>query len=231
MVSRGDMASLYFRAFRSSVPGAFVMGALLFLGAGTLKYWQAWVFMAVFMGASIAITVYLAIRDPKLLERRMRAGPTAEKETTQKIIMFLAMMGFVGLLVVPAFDRRFGWSSVPPYACLIGDALIAISFVFVFRVLKINSYSASTIQVAEDQKVVSTGPYALIRHPMYAGSLPMVVGTSLALGSWWGLGALVLFIPALLWRLLDEEKYLKRNLPGYTEYTHKVRYRLVPHLW
>jgi protein-S-isoprenylcysteine O-methyltransferase Ste14 len=132
---------------------------------------------------------------------------------------------------LPAFDRRFGWSSIPPYVCLIGDALIAISFVFVFHVLKINSFSASTIQVAEDQKVVSTGPYALIRHPMYAGSLPMVVGTPLALGSWWGFGALVLFIPALLWRLLDEEKYLKRNLPGYTEYTHKVQYRLVPHLW
>jgi protein-S-isoprenylcysteine O-methyltransferase Ste14 len=231
MVSRGDMPSLYFRAFRSSVLGALIVGALLFLTAGTLKYWQAWVFMAVFMSASIVITVYLAIRDPKLLERRMRAGPTAEREKTQKVIMFFAMLGFIGLLVLPAFDRRFGWSAVPPYACLIGDWLVAISFVFVFRVLKVNSYSASTIQVAEHQKVVSTGPYALIRHPMYAGSLPMVVGTPLALGSWWGLGALILFIPALLWRLLDEEKYLKKNLPGYTEYTRKVQYRLVPRLW
>ena len=194
------MNKLYFRALRSSIYGFFAMAALLFVPAGTLDYWQAYVFMAVFVGGSTAITVYLAIKDPKLLERRMKVGPTAEKEPTQKIIMVFALLGFIALLVVPALDRRFMWSSVP-------------------------------IQVAEGQTVVSTGPYAVVRHPMYAGVLPLLIGTPLALGSWCGLGALILFMPALIWRLLDEERFLHKNLPGYTEYTQKVRYRLVPFVW
>ena len=225
------MQTLYGRALRSSLFGTLLMAALLLLPAGTLNYWQAWVFMAVFAAASAAVTVYLAIHDPKLLERRMRAGPAAEKERSQRFIMFLAMMGFIGLLVVPAFDHRFGWSRVATYICLIGDGLIAIGFLCVFLVLKVNTYAASTIQVAEDQEVVSTGPYAFVRHPMYAGAFPIVAGTPLALGSWWGLSALIVFVPALIWRLVDEERFLRKNLPGYTEYIEKVRYRLVPHVW
>jgi protein-S-isoprenylcysteine O-methyltransferase Ste14 len=207
------------------------MAALLFLPAGTLNYWQASVFMAVFVSASAVITIYLAIRDPGLLERRLRTGPTAEKEKSQKIIMSLAIMGFIALLVLPAFDHRFAWSPVPAYVSLIGDALVAIGFLLVFFVLKANTYGASTIQVAEDQKVISTGPYALIRHPMYAGSFPLIISTPLALGSWWGLSALIVLIPALIWRLLDEESFLRKNLPGYLEYTANVRYRLVPYVW
>lgn len=225
------MQTLYVRAFRSSLVGILVMAVLLFLPAETLNYWQAWVFMAVFVSASTAVTVYLAIHDPKLLERRMRAGPAAETEPSQKIIIFLAMMGFIGLLVVPAFDHRFGWSNVPTYICLIGDALIAIGFLLVFFVVKVNTYAASTIQLAEDQKVISTGPYALVRHPMYAGSFPILIGTPVALGSWWGLSALIVFVPVLIWRLVDEESFLRKNLPGYTEYADKVRYRLVPYVW
>jgi protein-S-isoprenylcysteine O-methyltransferase Ste14 len=208
-----------------------MMAALVLLPAGTLDYWQAWVFMSVFVGASGAVTVYLALHDPMLLERRMRAGPAAEKETAQKVIISLAMMGFIALLVVPAFDRRFGWSRVPAYLCLTGDALIAIGFLLVFFVIRVNTYAASTIQVTEDQSVISTGPYAFVRHPMYAGSFPILIGTPLALGSWWGLSALIVLVPALVWRLVHEESFLRKNLPGYTEYTHKVRYRLLPYLW
>jgi protein-S-isoprenylcysteine O-methyltransferase Ste14 len=225
------MQTLYIRALRSSLFGTVAMAALLFLPAGTLHYWHAWVFMAVFMSATAAITVYLAIYDPQLLDRRMRAGPAAEKERSQKFIVFLAMTGFMGLLVVPAFDHRFGWSRVPTYVCLIGDALIAIGFLLVFFVVKVNTYAASTIQIAEDQKVISTGLYAFVRHPMYAGSFPILIGTPLALGSWWGLSALLVLAPALIWRLVDEERFLRKNLPGYTEYTEKVRYRLVPYVW
>ena len=207
------------------------MAALLLLPAGTLDYWQAWVFMAVFVSASAAVTVYLAVHDPGLLDRRMRAGPAAEKERSQKFIMFLAMMGFIGLLIIPAFDHRFGWSRVPMYVCLLGNALVVIGFLLVFFVVKANTYAASTIQVAEDQMVISTGPYAFVRHPMYAGSFPTLIGTPLALGSWWGLSGLIVFVPALIWRLVDEESFLRKNLPGYTEYTAKVRYRLVPSVW
>jgi protein-S-isoprenylcysteine O-methyltransferase Ste14 len=225
------MQTLYIRAFRSSLFGIVIMAALLFLPAGKLNYWQAWVFLAVFVSASAAVTIYLAIHDPELLDRRMRAGPVAEKEKPQKIIMCLVMMGFIGLLVIPAFDQRFGWSRVPLYVPLIGDVLIAIGFLLVFSVVKVNTYAASTIQLAENQKVVSTGPYAFVRHPMYAGSFPIIIGTPLALGSWWGLSALFVFVPTLIWRLMNEESFLRKNLPGYTEYTGRVRYRLVPYLW
>lgn len=207
------------------------MAALLFVPAGTLGYWQAWVFMAVFVGASSAIGIYLALKDPELLERRMQAGPAAEKETTQKIIMAFAMAGFIALLIFPAFDHRFGWSKLPPYVVLAGDALVALGFFLTFLVLKENSYSASTVQVVEGQKVISTGPYAIVRHPMYAGALVMLVGIPLALGSWWGLCALLFIVPVLIWRLLDEERLLRKELPGYVEYTRKVPYRLVPYLW
>jgi protein-S-isoprenylcysteine O-methyltransferase Ste14 len=225
------MNNLHFRALRSSIFGFLVMASLLFVPAGTLDYWQAYVFMAVFVGASAAITVYLAIQDPQLLERRMKVGPTAEKETTQKIIMVFALLGFIALLVVPAFDRRFMWSPVSPYVSVIGDLLVALGFLLVYFVIRENSYAASTIQVAEGQTVISTGPYAVVRHPMYAGVLPLLIGTPLALGSWWGLFALILFMSVLIWRLLDEERFLHKNLPGYTEYTQKVRYRLVPFVW
>jgi protein-S-isoprenylcysteine O-methyltransferase Ste14 len=225
------MNNLYFRALRSSIFGVVLMAALLFVPAGTFDYWQAYVFMGVFVGGSAAITVYLAIKDPKLLERRMKVGPTAEKEPTQKIIMVFALLGFIALLVIPALNRRFMWSSVPPWVSVIGDSLVALGFSLVYFVIRENSYAASTIQVAEGQTVISTGPYAVVRHPMYAGALPLLIGTPLALGSWWGLGALIFFIPALIWRLLDEERFLHRNLPGYTEYTRKVRYRLVPFVW
>jgi protein-S-isoprenylcysteine O-methyltransferase Ste14 len=225
------MTSLNMRALRSSLLGAVAMAGLLFLPAGTIDYWQGWVFMAVFVGASSAITVYLAINDPKLLERRMNAGPAAEKEPTQKVVMVFAMIGFIALLVLPALDHRFGWSQVSSYIALAGDALIALGFLLVFLVLKANPYGASTIQIAEGQKVISTGPYALVRHPMYAGALPLIIGVPLALGSWWGLLVLLLFMPALIWRLLDEENFLAKNLPGYVEYEGKVKYRLIPHIW
>jgi protein-S-isoprenylcysteine O-methyltransferase Ste14 len=225
------MNNLNIRALRSSLLGTVTMAALLFIPAGTLDYWQAWAFMAVFIGASAAITVYLAIKDPKLLERRMRAGPTAEKEPAQKRIMFFTMIGFIALLVFPAFDRRFGWSPVPSYISIAGDIFVALGFLLIFSVVKANTYGASTIQVAEGQKVISTGPYALVRHPMYAGAIPLLMGVPLALGSWWGLFALIMVMPALIWRLLDEEKFLKKNLPGYAEYCGKVRFRLTPFVW
>src|SRR5262245_56838781 len=143
------------------------MAAMLFIPAGTFVYWQAYLFMSVFVASRTAITVYLAIEDPELLERRMKAGPTAEKETTQKIIMVFALLGFVALLVVPALDRRFMWSPVPPYVSLIGNFLVALGFLLVYFVIRENSYAASTIQVAEGQTVISTGPYAVVRHRRY----------------------------------------------------------------
>jgi protein-S-isoprenylcysteine O-methyltransferase Ste14 len=207
---------------------AIAMGLLLFLPAGTTQYWQAWAFLAVFFGASLLITLYLMKKDPALLKRRLSGGPTAEKERTQKIIMFFTTIGFIALLVVPALDYRFKWSSVPLYMVIAGDILTALGFYIVFLVYKENTFTFATIEVACDQKVISTGPYAIVRHPMYAGSLLYLLGMPLALGSYWGLLVLAATMPFLIWRLFDEERFLSRNLPGYTEYCAKVRWRLMP---
>jgi len=225
------MNDLTRRALRSSLFGSVALAALLFIPAWTLDYWQAWLFMAVFVCTSGAITVYLAIRDPKLLERRMNVGPRAENEPAQKIIMLLATLGFIVTIVFPVLDHRFGWSAVPASVSVLGDALIALAFLFIFFVFRQNSYGASTIQIAEGQTVISTGPYAFVRHPMYAGALVMLIGTPLALGSWWGLFAVLLVLPVLIWRLLDEERFLRQNLPGDAEYQTKVKYRLLPFIW
>ncbi len=219
------------RAFGGLLVLVLAIAALLFIPAGTLDYWQAWTFLGVYSTASLAITLYLMKNDPKLLERRMRGGPAAEKEPTQKVIMLFASAGFIGLLIIPALDNRFGWSHMPPAVALAGDGLLALGWLAIFFVFKENSFTSATIELAPDQKVISTGPYALVRHPMYAGGLVMLAGIPIALGSWWGLLVLVATMPAPVWRLLDEEKFLARNLPGYVEYQEKVRYRLIPHVW
>ena len=225
------MSKLILSALRTFLIGALVLGVLLFLPAQTLNYWQAWVFIIVFQTAVNAIGLYLALKDPALFERRKKVGPAAEQNPAQKIIMSLALLSLVALLVVCALDHRLGWSHMPVMASLIGDLLVMLGLYLNFIVFKANSFGASTIQVVEAQKVISTGPYALIRHPMYGGVLIMVAGVPLALGSWWGLLILALVLPGLVWRILDEEQTLKRDLPGYLEYMQKVRYRLVPYLW
>jgi protein-S-isoprenylcysteine O-methyltransferase Ste14 len=208
-----------------------IMGALLFLPAGTLDYWEAWVFAGVFFACSAAIGIWLLIKDPQLLERRMNVGPTAEKEPAQKIIAMFALLSFAGSGVLSALDHRFGWSDVPTSFVILGDILIALSYLAFYFVLRENTYAASTIQVEENQRVISTGPYALVRHPMYAGALILMLGMPLALGSWLGLLSLIPGLAVILWRLLDEERFLSEHLAGYTEYKNKVRYRLVPFVW
>jgi len=208
-----------------------VMALLLFVPAGTIHYWQAWVYLGVFAGVSTLITLDLIRKDPALLERRMRGGPTAEKQPTQKLIMLSISICFIALLVVPALDHRFGWSAVPLGGAVAGDALVAIGFYLIALAYRANTFSSATIEIAENQKVVSTGPYALVRHPMYASGILHLVGTPLALGSYWGLVPLVAMTPFLIWRLLAEERFLARNLAGYTEYQRRVRHRLVPGVW
>jgi protein-S-isoprenylcysteine O-methyltransferase Ste14 len=225
------MNTLGKKAFGGLLLLLLVIAALVFVPAGTLDYRQAWTFLAVYFAASLAITLYLMKKDPKLLDRRMRGGPAAEKETTQKIIMVLVSLGFIALLVVPALDHRFAWSRMPPYAALAGDLLVLLGWLVIFFVFKENTFTSATVELAPDQKVISSGPYALVRHPMYAGGLVMLLGIPIALGSWWGLLVVVAMMPALIWRLVDEEGFLARNLPGYVEYQRKVRYRLIPHAW
>lgn len=208
-----------------------IMAALIFIAAGTLNYWQAWLFLTVYFVSSLAITLYLVKKDPALLQRRMRGGPTAEKRPTQKIIMTFTSLGFIGLLVVPALDHRFGWSHASPIIVLLGDALIVLGFLGILRVFKENTYTSSTIELASDQHVISTGPYALVRHPMYTAALGMLIGIPIALGSYLSLIIFAVVGGGVLWRLLDEEKFLAANLNGYVEYQKRVPHRLIPGVW
>jgi protein-S-isoprenylcysteine O-methyltransferase Ste14 len=223
--------NLHTRALVALLLLFLAMAALLFIPAWSLDYWQAWTFLMVYFAASAAITLYLMKQDPQLLARRMSGGPAAEKLPAQRIIMSLTSLGYVGLLVIPALDRRFAWSHMPPCIALAGDVLVALGFLGVFFVFRENSFTSATIELAPDQKVISTGPYALVRHPMYAAGLVLLLAMPIALGSWWGMLVFLAILPALLWRLFDEEKFLAKNLPGYPEYQARVRYRLIPRVW
>ena len=226
------MVSLNKKAFGGLFFLLLVMGALLFVPAGTLNYWQAGAFLAVFGASALAITLYLMKKDPKLLERRVHAGPIAERETSQKIIQSITALGFMAMLVLPALDHRFHWwPAVPFFASVAGDVLVAIGFLIIFFVYKENTFASATIEVYSEQRVVSSGLYALVRHPMYMGGFVFFVGAALSLGSWWGLLAFLLMMPAFIWRIFEEEEFLLKNLPGYTEYKNKVRRRLVPFIW
>jgi protein-S-isoprenylcysteine O-methyltransferase Ste14 len=165
------VTSLNAKAWLGLVGLALAMGLLLFLPAGTLHYWEAWAYLAVYFTASLLITLYLMKTDPALLERRLSGGPTAEKLRTQQIAMAIASIGFIASLVVPALDHRFAWSSVSIYSVIAGDILTGLSFWIMFVVFKVNTFSAATIEIAKEQRVISTGPYAVVRHPMYAGGL------------------------------------------------------------
>lgn len=225
------MKKLILPTLRTFLIGAVALGIILFLPAWTLNYWQAWVFIVVFMLCVNGIGLYLTLKDPALLERRKQFGPAAEQSAAQKIIMSLALVGILGLLVFCALDHRFGWSPLPAWISIIGDGLVALGLLINLLVLQQNSYGAANIQTVEGQQVISTGLYALVRHPMYMGLLGMMIGVPLALDSLWGLAVLALIMPILIWRILDEEKVLKKDLSGYAEYMQKVRFRLVPYVW
>jgi len=224
-------ASLVRKAWPRQIAFLIVLAALLFAPAGTLRYWQAWLFLGVFVGCSVGLGLYFVRRDPALIARRMDAGPAAEREPAQRIIIGLLLLCLAAMLVVSGFDRRFGWSDVPPPLSILGAFSIVASFAIFFIVMKQNSYAAATVRVERGQTVISTGLYGIVRHPMYAGVLPLVVAMPLALGSYWALLLVVPLLPILAWRLVDEERVLTARLPGYADYCRRVRFRLVPGVW
>lgn len=219
------------RAWPRQLLFTLIMAAVIFAVAGTLRYWQGWLFLVAFIGSSVALGVYFTKHDPALIERRMRGGPTAEQEPRQKIIIGLLMLLLLLMILLPALDHRWHWSTVPAWLALLGNAGIVASFVLFFFVMKQNSYAAATVRVETEQPVISTGLYGVVRHPMYSGALLLIACMPLALGSSWSLLLLIPALPILAWRLLDEERVLSRDLPGYADYCRKVRYRLIPGVW
>lgn len=219
------------QAAMSSVVGFAVFAILVFAPAGTFDYWRGWAFIAVFAAVSMLPSIYLAVHDPAALRRRMQAGPRAETRPVQKFASAMAFLLIAVMIVVSALDCRFGWSAVPMAVSVVGNALVATGLGIAMLVVVQNSYAAANIRVEAGQTVVTTGLYGLVRHPMYAGNVIMMIGVPLALGSYW---ALLLIFPGLALlgvRILDEEKLLRAELDGYDEYIQKVRYRLLPYVW
>ncbi|NQT23263.1 MAG: isoprenylcysteine carboxylmethyltransferase family protein [Candidatus Omnitrophica bacterium] len=201
---------------------------LLFLPAGTIFYWQAWIFMALFFIPMMLITIYLSLRDPELLKRRLEVR---EKKPKQGIIskMFYVSIGL--FFIISGFDRHYGWSSVPFTIIIVSDILFLAGYLFLFLVFKENKYLAHTIVVEKEQVVVTTGPYAIVRHPMYLSELVMFIFAPLALGSYWAITVNILLIAVLVVRIITEEQVLLLELKGYRDYTQKTKYRLIPGIW
>lgn len=205
-----------------------MIGALFFLTAGTWNYWQVWVYMAILFLPMTGLMVYLLMKDPDLLEKRTRMK---EKRKTQKAVMYLGLPLYMLVFILPGLDRRFGWSEVSWPIVIIADIMVFLGYMLFVLVMRENSYASRVVEVQKGQKVISTGPYALVRHPMYLGGVILYIFSPLALGSWWSLLAAVPIPVLLIIRLLNEEKLLVKSLPGYRAYQKKVPYRLIPGVW
>jgi protein-S-isoprenylcysteine O-methyltransferase Ste14 len=203
----------------------------VFLPAWTIDYWQSWVLISLLFVSLLGITLDLIRKDPELLERRLHAGPSAETQKSQRTGQVFGAVAFVAAFVIPVLDHRFGWSSVPIAFAVGGDVLVIVGLLVVFLVFRENTFTSATVTVAAEQRVVSTGPYARVRHPMYVGALIMMLGVPIALGSWWGTATIVPMTLVVVRRVREEEELLIRHLSGYREYKDQVRYRLVPLIW
>jgi protein-S-isoprenylcysteine O-methyltransferase Ste14 len=218
-------------AYRKLAKFQIALAVVIFAPAWSLAYWQGWITWALFLLCCVAITHYFLRHDRALIVRRMAAGPAAEREPRQRLILTFASALMIATFLVSALDHGRGWSRVPPWATLAGAALVIAGFSIVFQTFRDNSFAAATVQVERTQHVVDTGLYAHLRHPMYSGALLLFAGIPPCLGSWWGLVPAALLIATIVWRLIDEEHFLARNLPGYDAYRGRVRARLVPGLW
>jgi protein-S-isoprenylcysteine O-methyltransferase Ste14 len=225
-MKRGTLVRL---ALTRLLLGLLAIAAILFVPAGTLRYWEAWAWLAVIMFPLLAVGTYLLIKDPALLERRMH---TREREKPQSLMVKLSLLWFLLAFLIPGLDHRFGWSHVPTGIVIAALVLVFLSYAMIAMVFRENSYASRVVEVAQGQKVIDTGPYAVVRHPMYLGSIILYAFSPLALGSYWAVLPMLLFIPIItVLRIPNEELVLKRELPGYAEYMQRVQFRLLPGVW
>jgi protein-S-isoprenylcysteine O-methyltransferase Ste14 len=203
-----------------------VLGLIFFLPAGTLRFWQAWIYLTIFSILTIFMVVYFLKKSPELLTRRVESR---DQETVRKIPSFLKL--FLLMYLVPGLDFRFNWSAVPFWLVIAANIIVCLGYIFIILVFNENSYASAVIKLEDKQNVISTGPYAIVRHPMYAGMLLMTMFTPLALGSYWAFIPFILFLPWLFLRIRNEEELLLKELPGYKEYCEKIQYRLLPFIW
>ena len=217
-------ASLLIRLFG----GVVMFGLLFFLPAGTWRYWQAWMYIAVLILPMFFVMVYFMKRDPTLLERRTKMQ---EGRREQRQIIAAFGLAFVIAFLLPGFDIRYGWSNMPAWVSILAAVVMFLSYMLVFRTMQVNSYLSRVIEVATGQKVIDTDVYGIVRHPMYVGMLILMLVSPIVLGSWWAFIPALAVIPLIAARILDEEKALEQDLPGYVEYKTRVKFRLIPFVW
>src|ERR1039458_3519000 len=225
------MNSLTAKALADFVMKLVIVSLLLFLPALSLDFWEAWVFLFIFFIPQLLIIICFLRKDPDLVERRLKGRLFAENRTNQKVIMSLVRLLYVLIVLVPGLDHRFNWSHVPAFLVITADVAVPLGFLIQFHVFKANTFASAVVEIVAEQKVISTGPYAMVRHPMYSGALVVDFFIPSALGSWWGLPFALGMLVVVILRLLDEEQLLRQGLPGYEEYCRKVQYRLIPHIW
>jgi protein-S-isoprenylcysteine O-methyltransferase Ste14 len=225
------MRNLALRSFLGIVNLAVMMSLALFLPAGTIHFTQAWWYLAIFFGGVVTISIYIFINDKHLLQSRLKAGATAEKRKVQKLVQSIASIGFIAVYIIAGFDHRYHWSDVPLWLSMFSVAFVMLAMLLFFLVFKTNTYLSATIETQKEQQVISNGPYAIVRHPMYSAALLLFMFTPLALDSYWALLSFPLMVVVLILRSIDEEQALKEELQGYEEYCKKVKYRLIPFIY
>lgn len=224
----GKRPPLIVRIAARAVTSLVVLGALLFMSAGTFRYWHAWLYLATLFVPFCFTLSYFIKTDRAFLERRMQAK---EKERTQKLVVMLSSIVFVAAFLIPGLDMRYGWSSVPLVVVICADVVVLAGYLLIIAVFKQNRFASRTVEVATDQVVVTTGLYSRVRHPMYAGVCLLYGASPLALGSYWALFPIA-FLPLLInIRMKNEEAVLREKLHGYAEYCERVRWRIVPGIW
>ncbi len=210
------------------IPGIIIISALLFIPAGSVKFWNAWLFMGVLFIPMLLVILYLIIRDPELLYKRMN---TNEKEKTQKKVILLTSVVFLSAFIIAGFDYRFGWSTVPVLLEIFSAFIVLIGYILFFIVMRQNSYASRVVEIQEKQKVIDTGLYGIVRHPMYFAAILMFMFMPLVLGSFYAVIPLLFFPFQMNTRMKNEEEILEKGLEGYVQYKEKVQYKIIPFLW
>ena len=221
-------SKLLFTVLSRLFAGVLMFALLFFLPAGTWRYWQAWMYIGILILPMFFVLAYFMKRDPALLERRMKMR---EERKEQRKIIQASGLTFVLAYILPGFDIRYGWSNMPAWVSIAAGVVLFLSYMLVFRTMQVNSFLSRVIEVTENQKVIDTDVYGIVRHPMYVGMVVLYVISPVVLGSWWAVIPALVIIPVIVFRILDEEKALEQELPGYVEYKQRVKYRLIPFVW
>ncbi len=208
--------------------GIVIVGLLIFLPAGTLRYWQGWLLMAVLFIHMFGAGFVMIVKNPELLRKRLNAK---EEQNEQRVVIVLSMIAFIASFVVAGLNYRFGWIKIPDAVCIIATVIFLLAYVLYAEVLRENTFLSRTVEVQENQSVVDTGLYGVVRHPMYMATLLLFFSMPLVLGSVISFVIMLMYIPIINKRMINEEKVLSEGLSGYKEYMEKVRYRVIPFLW